>query len=89
MPEYDQTNYPKPTTDDLTDAETGRDSSPRPMARWPSSNVVPDPYAGPPPSREFETSGGPRHAGRPVPDAAPPTERPGPPPIDAPPKTSL
>jgi len=62
MPEYDPTNYPKQTTDDLTDGEVGRDMTGSTghadtLKRWPSSHVVPDTYAGPPPSREFEVSG--------------------------------
>src|SRR5207302_538119 len=57
MPEYDPTNYPDLMTDDLTSGEVGRDApGPDPKA-WPSSNLVPDTYAGPPPSREFEVSG--------------------------------
>jgi hypothetical protein len=55
MPEYDATNYPKPMTDDLTDGEVGRDSG-LIRSTWPSSNVLPERYAGPPPSREFETA---------------------------------
>jgi len=57
MPEYDPTNYPKPEADDLTNSEPGRDSGTDKLKAWPSSNVVPDTYAGPPPSREFEVSG--------------------------------
>jgi hypothetical protein len=57
MPEYDATNYPKPEADNLTDAEAGRDSASDTIRVWPSSNMVPDTYAGPPPSREFETAG--------------------------------
>ena len=60
--QYDPTNYPAGITDDLTDAEWGRDSGRETLRAWPSSEVVPDTYAGPPPAREFETAGaaGPR-----------------------------
>jgi hypothetical protein len=77
MPEYDATNYPKPMTDDLTDAEVGRDSGPT-MARWPSSNVLPDRYAGPPPSREFETNSARVLVATPVPAVPPPADAPAP-----------
>ena len=42
MPEYDATNYPRPMADDLTDAETGRDSAAEDLTTWPSSNLIPD-----------------------------------------------
>jgi len=78
MPEYDATNYPKPMTDDLTDAEAGRDSSPTPMSKWPSSNVLPSTYAGPPPSREWETNTAHVIVAKPVPAVPPPADAPAP-----------
>ena len=64
MPEYDPTDAPAPLLADLTETEAGG---------WPASPPVPQRYAGPPPSREFETSGlGRAHTARPLaPDPAP------------------
>jgi hypothetical protein len=66
-------------TDDLTDAEVGRDNATDTLHSWPSSNVLPDQYAGAVPSREFETAplgGG--HRGSPVPAVPPPADAPAP-----------
>jgi hypothetical protein len=78
MPEYDPTNYPKPTANDLTRAEAGRDTTNQQPTRWPSSSLVPDAYAGPTPDREFETSGGPTHRGTPAPAVLQPPDAPAP-----------
>jgi len=78
MPEYDPTHYPKPMSDDLTRAEAGRDGATPDPAAWPSSKLVPEPYAGPAPAREFETSGGPNRRGTPVPAVPPPPDAPAP-----------
>ena len=56
MPEYDPVNYPRPMADDLTHGEVGRDVPGPDPAGWPSSNVLPEQYAGPTPDREFETA---------------------------------
>lgn len=60
MPEYDPTNYPGNMTNDLTSAEVGRDTPPVDPAAWPSSNLLPSTYAGPPPAREYD-AGMPSH----------------------------
>ena len=56
--QYDPTNYPNAATDDLTSAEVGRDGPGSDPSAWPSAGwTVPEQYAGPVPSREYETSG--------------------------------
>ena len=57
--QFDPTNYPREAAPDLTDSEVGRDSNTETLKAWPSTNLVPDQYAGPVPSREFETAGAP------------------------------
>jgi hypothetical protein len=72
MPDYDPVNYPAPLLDDLTHEETGR--GPGAHTEWRDSPNVPERYAGPPASREYETAvlGGRGHAGRALtPDPAP------------------
>jgi len=75
MPEYDPVNYPAPVTDDLTHEETGR--TPGPHTSWRPNPGIPDPYSGPPASREYDTAvlGGRGHAGRALAPDPDPTEQ--------------
>jgi len=73
MPDYDPVNYPAPLLDDLTHEETDR--GPGAHTAWADSPNIPERYAGPPASREYETAvlGGrlPQRPGALAPDPAP------------------
>jgi hypothetical protein len=84
MPEYDAVNYPKPLPPNLTGGEIGRQPDTLP-GTWPTAPQIPEPYTGPVPSREFETSNRRILTAAPVPPVPPPTEPATQAPIDAPP----
>jgi hypothetical protein len=73
MPEYDITNYPASLAPNLTGGEVGRDPEALP-ATWPATRHLPDPYAGPVPSHEYETNTSHVLTATAVPPVKPPSE---------------
>lgn len=84
MPEYDATKVPSPLlAPDLSGGEVGR--GPAEIPAWHPSAHVPDQYAGPPASREYEVAGRQVKRDVPIPAVTPPTESKGEPSTSPPP----
>jgi hypothetical protein len=85
MPEYDPTQPPAQATPDLTPETPTKEPA---FDTWPDNPVLPAQYGGPPPSREYETAGGPSQRARPARAVPPPPDAPAPmTPTDPPPGT--